>query len=108
MSVYEKHVPFLPHLFFFFLSLKLFWAGSILSHVRPMLNNQGTDGMFLQSMVIQILAATRLYTNIFEDRSHSTNPLLVTTATGLSLHFPCTTCRRAQGKAKQHCGERKQ
>lgn len=24
------------------------------------------------------------------------------------LYFPCTTCRHAQGKAKQHCGERKQ
>lgn len=38
-------------------------------------------------MVIQILATSHLCTNIFEDRSHSTDPPLVTTAAGLSCIF---------------------
>lgn len=38
-------------------------------------------------VVIHILAATHLCTNIFEDRSHGTDPLLVTTAAGLSCIF---------------------
>lgn len=43
--------------------------------------------MLLQSMAVQILAATHLCTNIFEDRSHGTDPLLVTKAAGLSCIF---------------------